>query len=79
MPFTWSPAEPDPNSNDLAIAVHSQIVLRVQPSVKELPTFPPLGYYFWDATSRHKLISLGQKPQPDLRMILCHVKDSEGT
>ena len=54
MPFTWSPAEPDPNSNDLAIAVHSQIVLRVQPSVKELPTFPPLGYYFWDATFRGK-------------------------
>ena len=27
----------------------------IQPPVKELPTFPFLGFYSWDVTDRHKM------------------------
>ena len=35
----------------------SRIILWVQPPVKELPTFPFLGFYSWDVTDRHKMNS----------------------
>mmetsp|Transcript_75983 Transcript_75983/g.171824 ORF Transcript_75983/g.171824 Transcript_75983/m.171824 type:complete len:81 (-) Transcript_75983:451-693(-) len=30
----------------------------VQPPVKELPTFPFLGFYSWDVTDRHEMNAL---------------------
>ena len=37
-----------------------RIILWVQPPVKELPTFPFLGFYSWDVTDRHKMNSFSK-------------------
>ena len=36
------------------LTVYSRIILRVQPPVKELPTFPFLGFYSHNVTARHE-------------------------
>ena len=35
------------------LTVYSRIILWVQPPVKELPTFPFLGFYSHNVTARH--------------------------
>ena len=37
------------------LTVYSRIILWVQPLVKELPTYPFLGFYSWDVTARQRI------------------------
>ena len=39
--------------NKRRLTVYSRFILWVQPPVKELPTFPFLGFYSWDVTHRN--------------------------
>ena len=38
-----------------------RIILWVQPPVKELPTFPFLGFYSWDVTARHRKLVFNKR------------------
>jgi hypothetical protein len=45
------------------LTVYSQIILWVQPLVKDRPTFPFLGFYSWDVTKLEKLEKLLGNPE----------------
>ena len=49
----------------------SRIILWVQPPVKELPTFPFLGFYSWDVTDRHKMNSIINGPHERILIVYC--------